>query len=32
MTLMEWGDQHLRADDDRPMVIEHACAANSSRR
>jgi DNA-binding HxlR family transcriptional regulator len=25
MTLMAWGDRHLRADDDRPMVIEHAC-------
>lgn len=27
MTLMEWGDRHLRADDDRPMVIEHACGS-----
>ncbi|GKQ41714.1 helix-turn-helix domain-containing protein [Streptomyces sp. A012304] len=25
MTLMAWGDRHLRTDDDRPMVIEHAC-------
>lgn len=25
MTLMEWGDRHLREDDDRPMVIEHVC-------
>src|SRR5690349_13165389 len=25
MTLMAWGDRHLREDDDRPMVIEHAC-------
>ncbi|GAA5003580.1 winged helix-turn-helix transcriptional regulator [Streptomyces hyderabadensis] len=25
MTLMAWGDRHLHADDDRPMVIEHAC-------
>ncbi|MFF2506388.1 winged helix-turn-helix transcriptional regulator [Streptomyces sp. NPDC058067] len=25
MTLMAWGDRHLRADDDRPMVIEHTC-------
>ncbi|MEV5848619.1 helix-turn-helix domain-containing protein [Streptomyces sp. NPDC051985] len=25
MILMAWGDRHLRADDDRPMVIEHAC-------
>ncbi|MBQ1096169.1 helix-turn-helix transcriptional regulator [Streptomyces sp. b94] len=27
MTLMEWGDRHLRADDDRPMVVEHACGS-----
>jgi DNA-binding HxlR family transcriptional regulator len=25
MTLMAWGDRHLRKDDDRPMVIEHNC-------
>ncbi|MEU1595837.1 helix-turn-helix domain-containing protein [Streptomyces sp. NPDC005708] len=25
MTLMAWGDRHLRKEDDRPMVIEHAC-------
>ncbi|MFK4146067.1 winged helix-turn-helix transcriptional regulator [Streptomyces sp. NPDC004065] len=25
MTLMAWGDRHLRADGERPMVIEHAC-------
>ncbi|MEU6610609.1 helix-turn-helix domain-containing protein [Streptomyces shenzhenensis] len=25
LTLMAWGDRHLRADADRPMVIEHAC-------
>ncbi|MFF9859567.1 winged helix-turn-helix transcriptional regulator [Streptomyces tendae] len=25
MTLMTWGDRHLRAEGDRPMVIEHAC-------
>ncbi|MFC3578207.1 winged helix-turn-helix transcriptional regulator [Streptomyces yaanensis] len=25
MTLMAWGDRHLRQDDDRPMVIEHIC-------
>ena len=25
MTLMEWGDRHLRKDDNRPMVIEHVC-------
>ncbi|MBN0047562.1 helix-turn-helix transcriptional regulator [Streptomyces actuosus] len=25
MTLMAWGDRHLREDRDRPMVIEHAC-------
>ncbi|GGO58106.1 HxlR family transcriptional regulator [Streptomyces lasiicapitis] len=25
MTLMAWGDRHLRTDDDRPMVIEHIC-------
>ncbi|MFE2041181.1 winged helix-turn-helix transcriptional regulator [Streptomyces sp. NPDC059477] len=25
MTLMAWGDRHLRPDDDRPMVIEHSC-------
>ncbi|MER6424590.1 helix-turn-helix domain-containing protein [Streptomyces sp. NPDC001137] len=24
MTLMEWGDRHLRTDD-RPMVVEHIC-------
>lgn len=25
MTLMEWGDRHLRTEDERPMVIEHVC-------
>ncbi len=25
MTLMAWGDRHLRGDDGRPMVLEHAC-------
>ncbi|MFJ3234120.1 winged helix-turn-helix transcriptional regulator [Streptomyces sp. NPDC086787] len=25
MTLMAWGDRHLRTEDDRPMLIEHAC-------
>ncbi|MFD4714133.1 winged helix-turn-helix transcriptional regulator [Streptomyces sp. NPDC058430] len=25
MTLMAWGDRHLRDDGDRPMVIEHTC-------
>jgi DNA-binding HxlR family transcriptional regulator len=25
VTLMAWGDRHLRKDDDRPMVIEHIC-------
>ncbi|WP_282793286.1 helix-turn-helix domain-containing protein [Streptomyces sp. CC224B] len=25
MTLMAWGDRHLRTPHDRPMVIEHAC-------
>lgn len=25
MTLMAWGDRHLREGDDRPMVIEHTC-------
>ncbi|MFF7449522.1 MULTISPECIES: winged helix-turn-helix transcriptional regulator [unclassified Streptomyces] len=25
ITLMAWGDRHLRTDDDRPMVVEHAC-------
>ncbi|GAA3124704.1 winged helix-turn-helix transcriptional regulator [Streptomyces rectiviolaceus] len=25
MTLMAWGDRHLREDDDRPMVVEHVC-------
>ncbi|AVH60122.1 MULTISPECIES: winged helix-turn-helix transcriptional regulator [Streptomyces] len=25
MTLMAWGDRHLRKDGDRPMVIEHIC-------
>jgi DNA-binding HxlR family transcriptional regulator len=25
MTLMAWGDRHLRGEDDRPMVIEHVC-------
>ncbi|OIJ66930.1 winged helix-turn-helix transcriptional regulator [Streptomyces mangrovisoli] len=25
MTLMAWGDRHLRDSGDRPMVIEHNC-------
>ncbi|MGW5651979.1 winged helix-turn-helix transcriptional regulator [Streptomyces humi] len=25
MTLMAWGDRHLHADGDRPMVLEHSC-------
>ncbi|WP_109000921.1 winged helix-turn-helix transcriptional regulator [Streptomyces rishiriensis] len=25
MTLMAWGDRHLRQGDDRPMVLEHVC-------
>ncbi len=25
VTLMAWGDRHLRGDAERPMVIEHAC-------
>ncbi|MFI9823480.1 winged helix-turn-helix transcriptional regulator [Streptomyces sp. NPDC052013] len=25
MTLMEWGNRHLRPDGDRPMVLEHTC-------
>jgi DNA-binding HxlR family transcriptional regulator len=25
LTLMAWGDRHLRKDDDRPMVLEHVC-------
>ncbi|QES40327.1 transcriptional regulator [Streptomyces venezuelae] len=25
MTLMAWGDRHLRGDENRPMVLEHAC-------
>ena len=25
MTLMAWGDRHLRHDENRPMVIEHVC-------
>ncbi|MDX3572905.1 helix-turn-helix domain-containing protein [Streptomyces sp. ID05-47C] len=25
LTLMAWGDRHLRPDDDRPMVVEHVC-------
>ncbi|WP_324784849.1 helix-turn-helix domain-containing protein [Streptomyces sp. H51] len=25
MTLMAWGDRHLRGDGDRPMVLEHVC-------
>ncbi|MEU6537228.1 helix-turn-helix domain-containing protein [Streptomyces sp. NPDC047000] len=25
MTLMEWGDRHLRGNGDRPMVIVHTC-------
>ncbi|MFJ3673174.1 winged helix-turn-helix transcriptional regulator [Streptomyces sp. NPDC090106] len=25
LTLMAWGDRHLRGDGDRPMVVEHSC-------
>ncbi|RZB20925.1 MULTISPECIES: winged helix-turn-helix transcriptional regulator [Streptomyces] len=25
LTLMEWGNRHLRSEDDRPMVMEHVC-------
>ncbi|MEU3986499.1 helix-turn-helix domain-containing protein [Streptomyces sp. NPDC026672] len=25
MTLMAWGDRHLRAGEERPMLIEHVC-------
>jgi DNA-binding HxlR family transcriptional regulator len=25
LTLMAWGDRHLRGDEGRPMVLEHAC-------
>ncbi|WP_449348572.1 winged helix-turn-helix transcriptional regulator [Streptomyces shaanxiensis] len=25
LTLMAWGDRHLRGEDDRPMVVEHSC-------
>lgn len=25
MTLMAWGDRHLRPDGDRPMLLEHSC-------
>jgi DNA-binding HxlR family transcriptional regulator len=25
LTLMAWGDRHLREDDNRPMVLEHSC-------
>lgn len=25
VTLMAWGDRHLRGDGDRPMVVEHVC-------
>ncbi|MDH6611582.1 DNA-binding HxlR family transcriptional regulator [Streptomyces sp. SAI-208] len=25
LTLMAWGDRHLRREDDRPMVLEHVC-------
>jgi hypothetical protein len=25
LTLMEWGNRHLRPEGDRPMVNEHAC-------
>ncbi|MER7571743.1 helix-turn-helix domain-containing protein [Streptomyces sp. NPDC126514] len=25
MTLMAWGDRHLRDDENRPMVVEHVC-------
>ncbi|MET9116836.1 helix-turn-helix domain-containing protein [Streptomyces longwoodensis] len=27
MSLMAWGDRHLRGGDDRPMVIEHSCGS-----
>ncbi|MFF4054240.1 winged helix-turn-helix transcriptional regulator [Streptomyces sp. NPDC001668] len=25
LTLMAWGDRHLRENEDRPMVVEHSC-------
>jgi DNA-binding HxlR family transcriptional regulator len=25
VTLMAWGDRHLRGEGDRPMVVEHVC-------
>lgn len=25
VTLMAWGDRHLRPDGDRPMLVEHSC-------
>ncbi|MEU9916522.1 helix-turn-helix domain-containing protein [Streptomyces sp. NPDC051001] len=25
VTLMAWGDRHLRGDGERPMVVEHVC-------
>lgn len=25
VTLMAWGDRHLRPDGDRPMLLEHSC-------
>ncbi|MDL5200235.1 helix-turn-helix domain-containing protein [Streptomyces sp. ALI-76-A] len=27
MTLMAWGDRHLRQDAERPMVVEHVCGS-----
>ncbi|MEU5252575.1 winged helix-turn-helix transcriptional regulator [Streptomyces longwoodensis] len=27
MSLMAWGDRHVRGGDDRPMVIEHSCGS-----
>ncbi|MEU0333623.1 helix-turn-helix domain-containing protein [Streptomyces sp. NPDC006193] len=27
LTLMAWGDRHLRAEGDRPMLVEHSCGS-----
>ncbi|WP_217242103.1 helix-turn-helix domain-containing protein [Streptomyces sp. AC555_RSS877] len=27
MTLMAWGDRHLRKDHDRPMLVQHSCGS-----
>jgi DNA-binding HxlR family transcriptional regulator len=27
LTLMAWGDRHLRPDGERPMVMEHSCGS-----